>query len=231
MSNRERIIDKIKKCLALGASSNEHEAAAALRQAKKLMDEYGISDLDMQAAGASEDRTRAGAVKAPSNWETALASKVAAAFTCRIIFSPSWFRNNGEWIFIGTAPAPELAAYAFTVLHRQAKRARAEHIKKVLKRCKAATKTRRADLFCEGWVRAATAQINAFAGTEEQVSTIDAYMAKHYPNLGDMKSRDRNGDRNLSSREFSDYAAGNLSGRGAQLNHGVGGASGPLALE
>lgn len=230
MSNRERIIDKIKKCLALGASSNEHEAAAALRQAKKLMDEYGISDLDMHAAGASENRTRAGAIKAPSNWETCLAAKVADAFTCRIIFSRS-LRNGGEWVFIGTAPAPELATYAFTVLHRQAKRARAEHIAKALKRCKTATKTRRADLFSEGWVCAATALINAFAGTEEQVASIDAYMEKHYPTLHDMKARDRNGDRNLSSREFSDYAAGNLSGRGAQLNHGVGGASGPLALE
>ncbi len=30
MTDREKILSKIKKCMALSASSNEHEAAAAL---------------------------------------------------------------------------------------------------------------------------------------------------------------------------------------------------------
>jgi hypothetical protein len=42
---RERIVLKIKKCLELGKSSEPHEAAAALRQAQKLMDKHSV-DLD-----------------------------------------------------------------------------------------------------------------------------------------------------------------------------------------
>lgn len=45
MSERNKVLDKIRKCLALSTSSNEHEAAAALRQARKLMDAHGITDL------------------------------------------------------------------------------------------------------------------------------------------------------------------------------------------
>ena len=35
--DKQKIIDKIKKCMALGNSSNANEAAAALRQAQKMM--------------------------------------------------------------------------------------------------------------------------------------------------------------------------------------------------
>ena len=38
MSDRDKILDKIKKCLALAASPEAHEAAAALRQAFSLKD-------------------------------------------------------------------------------------------------------------------------------------------------------------------------------------------------
>lgn len=50
MNNQERsrVLDKIKKCLALGKSPNEHEAAAALRQAQKLMTMHSISDDDVE---------------------------------------------------------------------------------------------------------------------------------------------------------------------------------------
>lgn len=34
MSDKSKILDKIKKCLALSKSSNQHEAQAALRQAQ-----------------------------------------------------------------------------------------------------------------------------------------------------------------------------------------------------
>ena len=42
--DKNKAIEKIKKCLALGKSANEHEAAQALKQAQALMREYGISD-------------------------------------------------------------------------------------------------------------------------------------------------------------------------------------------
>lgn len=229
---REKMIDKIKKCLALSASSNAHEAAAALRQARKLMEAHNITDLDMQVSGVREHRAKAGVQNRPSNWETMLASKIADAFGCRVIFSGgSWIRL-GEWRFIGCGGALEVAHYAFTVLHRQAKRARAEHIKTALKRCKPATKTRRADLFCEGWVRAVAGAISNFCGTEREHAAIDAYMDKNYPTLRHMDARNRNaGRRDLPAHEWDDYTAGGRAGKSAVLNRGVGGVDQQLALE
>jgi hypothetical protein len=230
MSDHAKILDKIKKCLALSASSNEHEAEAALRQARKLMEAHGVTDLDIQAVDAEERRAKAGAKSHPANWETMLAVKVGDAFGCRVIFSSGFWNLPGTWCFIGCGAAPEVAHYAFAVLHRQAKRAREEHIKAKLKRCKVATKTRRADLFSEGWVLSVTATINAFAGTDEQTTAIDAYMAKNYPSLRNVQARNRNDGRKLRDHEYGDYAAGGRSGRDAQLNRGVGGADQQLAL-
>ena len=222
MNDRSKILDKIKKCLALSASSNEHEAEAALRQARKLMETHGISDIDIQIADVEERLAKAGARTRPANWETILAIKIGDAFGCRVIFVGHWNRK-GEWSFIGCGAAPEVAHYAFTVLVRQAKRAREEHIKARLKRCKLATKTRRADLFSEGWVRSVVGKIAAFAGNDQQTTAIDAFMAKFHPSLGNLHTRNRNDSRKLRGYEYDDFAAGHHSGRDAQLNRGVGG--------
>ena len=52
-ADRDKIIAKV-KCLALAKSSNEHEAANALRQAQKLMQAHGISDLDVEHVDIQE---------------------------------------------------------------------------------------------------------------------------------------------------------------------------------
>jgi hypothetical protein len=157
-----------------------------------------------------------------------LASKIGDAFGCRVIFSRAGWQNmrycdSGAWCYIGCGASPEVAQYAFEVLLRQARRARAEHIRTRLKRCKTATKTRRADLFSEGWVRGVVSTITGFAGGEQQATAIDAYLGKHYPSLRDLKARDRNDGRSLRDHEYDDYAAGGRAGRDAQLNRGVGG--------
>lgn len=229
--DKEKVLDKIKKCLALSKSSNEHEAAAALRQAKKLMEAHDITGLDMQASEAEERRAAASARTHPADWEALLAASVGWAFGCRVLFTSATIRRTGEWCFIGCGNAPEVAQYALTVLRRQAKRAREEHIKTRLKRCKVATKARRADLFSEGWVRAVAGKIAAFAGPAQQSAAIDAYMAKHYPRLGSLTTRNRNDGRKLRDHEYDDLDAGRRSGREAQLNHGVGGPEKRMALE
>jgi hypothetical protein len=229
---RKAIFGKIKKCMALSASSNEHEAEAALRQARALMEKYGIDNEDVLAYEACEEHAKSGSKRKPVDWEGALASKVAESFGCRIIFKSSgFFNDSGRWCFIGCGAAPEISAYAFQVLHRQCKRARTEHISTKLNRCKQATKTRRADLFCEGWISAVAGKIAALAGNEQQTRAIEAYIAKNYPSLRSLSGRNRNDGRNISGRELDDVAAGMRSGKNAELNRGVNGATAPLGLE
>ncbi len=219
--DRKTILEKIRKCLALSKSSNEHEAAAALRQAQKLMAQHGVSDDEMLAAEAGEQATRAGAARQPAAWETTLAARVAEAFGCGVFFRAHL--SFGEWVFVGTGAAYEVAKYCFDVLFRQVKRARAEHIKAALVRCKAATKTRRADLFCEGWVSTALALVETMVCGERAVQAREAYLATHYPSLVKLDSRDRNaGKASLSGSELYDYISGRIGGNRAQLNRGVG---------
>ena len=53
-SKLERVIRKIKRCLALSKSSNENEAATAMRQAQALMREYRLTELDVRLSDVDE---------------------------------------------------------------------------------------------------------------------------------------------------------------------------------
>jgi len=224
--DRDKIIEKIKKCMALAKSSNEHEAAAALRQAHKLMQLHGISDLDVEHADIQEESARAGAAHKPARWECGLATRVARAFDCAVFLQCA--RPVGHWVFVGATPSGEIARYAFEVLFRQAKQARAHYIKTALKRC-TTTRTRRADLFCEGWVMTATDVVDEFAGNEASLSRAKAYL-EHKRELEKFQGHNRNAKRNLSERDYGDMEAGHHAGKNAQLNRGLNGTKACPAL-
>jgi len=218
-TDRDKIIEKIKKCLALAKSSNEHEAAAALRQAHKLMRLHGISDLDIEHADIQEERAPAGAIRNPARWECGLATRVARAFDCAVFLQCA--RPISHWVFVGAAPTGEIARYAFEVLFRQLKQARAHYIKTALKRC-TTTRTRRADLFCEGWVMTATEVVDEFAGNDAAVSRAKAYLG-HKHTLDKFQGNNRNAKRHLTERDYGDVNAGHHAGKSAQLNRGLNG--------
>lgn len=226
--DKGKAIDKILKCLALSKSSNEHEAAAALRQARALMEKYGLEDADLLAAKASQQSQRSGARTKPVLWETHLAHKIADTFGCRLIFSQGF--KASQWLFVGCGSTPEIATYAFKVLMRQAKAARSTYVKEKLSRCKAKTKVARADLFCVGWVQTATAALEKFIPEREAETAIRAYVETHFPSLGDLKPRDRHEGKRLNERAWDDISAGSKAGKGAQLHHGVNGGSDQPAL-
>ena len=226
---KSEIIAKIKKCLALSKSSNEHEAAAAMRQAMALMAKHNIEDAEILAADAGECGAKSGAKKSPSNWETRLANMVGNAFGCDVILFSTYFLASGEWRFIGVGASPEIAVYAFQVLHRQAKSARAEYIKTKLKRCKTSTKTARSDIFCEAWVSGIQRLLQTFSRTEQQSAAIAAYMSNKYPDLRNITPRDRNEGKNSAALDAA-YWAGRNAAKNANLNHGVSGTDSPLAL-
>jgi len=234
MSDKSKILDKIKKCMALASSGNEHEAAAALRQAQKLMREHGITDDAVMAAAASEADARAGAFARPSAWETSLAVSVGEAFGCETLFMRhrNPFGGFSSWRYIGCGASPQVAQYAFQVLYRQAKKARADYIKTKLKRVrKTSVRTRRADLFCEGWVSTALLSVASWHKTADQKRAIDAFIQCEYPSAGDLKPTNRNDGRKLTDREFMDYWRGHDAGKNAEVNRGVGTDAAPAMLE
>lgn len=116
--DKDRILRRIKKCLALSRSDNEHEAAAALRQAKRMMDKYGIdateaSAPDYEVHDLSEGKARKSRL---TQAERALYSVVARFFGCTL------YSDNGWPVIVGVSPAPKIVEYAASVLLRQMRR-------------------------------------------------------------------------------------------------------------
>lgn len=221
--DRSKVLDKIKKCLRLAASSNPHEAAAAMRQARALMEKYQVSDGDVLIADIQEATARSGSKVKPPLWESRLATVVAWAYSCRTIF----VEGPGQWSFIGEMA--EVAGYAMTLLLRQVRQARRDYIADKLKRCKAATKTKRADVFCDAWVHAVRLKVAEFAGSHKLSQATLTYVAQHYPELADLNTLDRNANSKMSDRLLNDAANGIRAADGVQLNHGVHGSE-TLAL-
>ena len=215
--DKETALDKIKKCLNLAQSGNEHEAASALRQAQKLMEIYRVSSVEVSAAGVSESDAKAGAIAKPAAWENRLAATIADAFSCELIF----VTGMGQWRFIGVGPQPEIAQYAFLVLAKQLRKQRQTFVRSECKRLVPASKTRRADLFCDAWVRAIAAKAQALAGQAQDEQAIAAYKLLHYPSLSKLATQDRNAQRNLRMKDWDAVSAGAAAGRRAQLNHAV----------
>ncbi|MBN3004482.1 DUF2786 domain-containing protein [Chromobacterium alkanivorans] len=225
----ENILRKIKKCLRLAGSSNEHEASTALRQAHALMKKHGLRMNDVQTSDIKEHSIRAGAKNRPAQWEAWLASTVAKAFNCRSLHQSMWRR--GEWQFIGREAAPEIAGYAFNQLARQARKARQEFIETQCQRLVSRSKTRRADLFCEGWVRQVYSQVQQFAGdTNPDAEIIESYLQNKYEQIGDLKTNNRNQDRKFNQADTNAYRQGQREGEKAKLHHGIGGHAGDKQL-
>ena len=230
-TSQNRILDKIKKCLKLSASSNANEAATALRQAQAMMAEYNITLTDVAAAEASSSSAKSSVKAKPSDWEAHLAITVAEAFSYKIIFQTGgWTGQRGSWLFIGVDASPELASYAFQVLHHQLKKGRTDYVKNQLKRCKPATKTTRGNSYCRSWVLSASDKITAIAPSEAAASAITAYIDKNHNNLSSLLPRTGK-NHGRGDLAYKDFEAGHLGGKSATLNRGMNGDADKAAIE
>lgn len=216
---KDRILDKIKKCLkmAKGKGSNPNEAETALRQAHKLMEAYNLEMGDVLSSMAGESKVAAGSEGSPPAWRVRLAQVCCHAFGTHLIISTSWL-ESASFVFVGCAAAPELSGYAYQVLERQLKKARKDFLA-TQKRCKRATKVARGDAFAHGWIEAVYAKVDEFAGVDDNiVEAIQAYMAKHHADVGKFQMKRRK----LKARDEVASAAGYAAGKEARLHHGLG---------
>lgn len=224
---RDEALKKIKKCLALGRSANQAEAAAALRQAQKLMEMFNVGEQDVSLLDVGETEARSACI-AVNAWELRLVVLIARAFGC-IQFSRAADSYSGAgnllrkryWVFVGVGAAHTVAAYACEVLVRQCSRQRAAHIAIQPRNCKPITKTVRGDLFATGWVAGVAGNVEAFAQPAGDKALLQAYMAREHGELqkGDVRN-------SLDGRKVDGVghlAAGFRAGQDTQLQHGIGG--------
>lgn len=216
--DKDKALEKIKKCLALSQSANEHEAAQAIKQAQALMRKYGLNDVDVALSEVSEASVDC-ALGLPS-WHQLLINQCAKAFGVEC------YKSSGgglaEVRFYGVGGKPDLAAYAYEVLLRQVKKARREYMKNQLSQVRTGkNKTFRADKFCEAWVFAVAQKITDFAMPPQEKGVLERYR-KNLGEIGKAKTRDVKGYASRAQLS-ADILAGMESGKHAQLHHAMGG--------
>jgi hypothetical protein len=216
----DKIIQRIRKCLALSGSSEPNEAAAALRQAQKLMEKFGISEDQVQVSEVKESACTAGrSVQTPPAWLTEIARLVSAAFCVKHFYGIT-LTGSCKFVFVGVGPAAEVASYTFTVLRRKCTSARDLYYRR--QRGRRASRVRRADAYAWGWAVAVGAKVREFAQTTPKI--IGQYLQIHHPGLVNYKPVARH-----EGVDGMHRMAGWIAGQDVDLHHGVAGSE-PLKI-
>lgn len=128
----ERVIRKIKRCMALAQSSNETEAATALRQAQGLMRKYQLTEMDVQLSDVGEVNSSHSRTTRRPAWDRDLGAVVADVFDCKALTMKHWCvssqRPVERAVFVGVTPSQHIALYAYETLLTKLKLARKEYV-------------------------------------------------------------------------------------------------------
>lgn len=104
---QEKVIDKIRKLLALATSSNENEAQSAMLMAQKLMAQHNIEMSQVEDAPIDHEviEEEADKKRHRTKWKRSLADVCANNFNCDI-----FFRGHGSYatIFVGKKESIEI---------------------------------------------------------------------------------------------------------------------------
>lgn len=218
----DQALARIKKCLALSKSANEHEAATALRQATALMRKFNLEPAHVLASEASEAAVRSRAKSRPAQWEGFLVSAVAHQFQCAVVMQ-SVRGLYFEWVFVGKDHKSEIAAYAFEVLLRQVRAARTAFVR-TLPMKRRGEKRRLGDHFCTGWVASVHESIRSFSGErDETVPEVEAYLASMDLNQPSEKRNARTPKTKITKDDALAFHMGAKAGEQVQLRHAVNG--------
>lgn len=210
--NRAAILRKIKACLRLAASSNPNEAAAALRQARVMMEAHGVTSAEAMDVGEAEVTTRSrGAV--PPRSVCNLVGLVADGFGAQVLILRGY--NQTLIRFYGTDGSADIAVYAFTVLRRQMDADRLKHIVRVRKR---GNREARGEVFALAWVNAVAHLFPSAEVAEAKRLAIAEVFKLRHPDVSTGPGRDLT-KRGKASDD--DALAGHRAGRTAKLHRGV----------
>ncbi len=219
--NVDQALSRIKKCLALAKSANEHEAAAALRQATALMRKFNLEHASVLASQASEASAKSRTKSRPSQWERVLVAAISKQFSCGVIIQRT-YGSSIEWVFVGTNHSAQIAAYAFSVLLRQVIQARAAFLSELPKAIGVGDKKRMGNRFCLGWVTSVYRLIQQYSGkeNEEQDPAVTAYIEQQkIQKATPPRSRPK---AKLDKADAYAFSLGAMAGKGARLHRGVG---------
>lgn len=170
-TDRSKIIDKIKKCLALAGSSNVHEAAAAMRQAQKLMEQYGVTEDDVDALEVESEQ-----IVTPEPWKKSLklpvyfakiASLMSVAFGVKALIECAYVNGKPRMAirYFGTQNRAQIAAYTHVVVWNALQKSWKEYQRS---NPWAADRIGGRSGFWVGWIQQVRGNVIAFGGKREE---------------------------------------------------------------
>lgn len=202
MSN-QKIINRIKKLMALAGSPVKAEAQSALLKARELMEKYDLSIVDITVSTDIIKNKK----WTPNNYEVLMVRNICSAFGCDF-----YWRATEGFVIIGSDIYAELAKYTYQVLNRQLQAARKDFLATVHKKCKRYTKIKRADSFCVGWVMSVSVLIKSMIGAKSVDKSITNYMEGRELSKSNARSRSMHSDSCMN---------GLITGRDVQLNNPI----------
>lgn len=215
--DKQAVLEKIKKCLALSKSANEHEAAQAMKQAQALMKKYEVDAVDVALSEVSEKGGDRRMALKLAMWQWNVANMVTDIFGCKS------YKRGKTMMFYGLGNRAEIAAYAFDVVYRQISVARREFLKACQAR-KPADRTYLADKFCEGWLVGAWDKVRKFEMSDEEKAVMDGYTEKEHKGIAIAATRDAKSSKlEGTSVELAALMLGNEAGKKVQLHHAMNG--------
>lgn len=221
MAEKDRILSKIKKCLALADSSNPHEAAAAMRQAKALMVKHKVTLNDVETSDIIEHQIefKRATIKP---YEVSLAVSIASAMDCVLLIrkirdgytKSNTIRYKKRYLFWGFDSDVEVAVYTFDVVYRQLEQSRENYLKEI-PYLESAEKQRKANVFCMAWVNSVDDIISEFANPDkEKIETIKS-------SNSNIKDGRKSRTLKINRDEMSDFQKGAAEGKKANIWRGT----------
>lgn len=216
----EKVLDRIKKCLALAESQNPNEAAQALKAAQRLMQKHNLEHFDVMI------KRKTSALKLNMKLQRHvdhLVRYIGSAFGCDVIYESEarevslWsdlyqcyqirLRYHQRVSFIGTEHAATVAVYAFENLHRLMTDARKVFMDSLHGNSKRKTKTEKSDAFALGWVMAVGRNLPQMDVAQNVMADTQAYIKKHFGPLEMIDVRPMDEDK-MMNQMVSGYQTG-----------------------
>jgi hypothetical protein len=122
-TQEEKVIERVRKLLALAGSSNEHEAAAAAAKAQELLLKYNLSTASVEGETPTEEAVQKVFTDHDNysmGWRSTLLSAICAATSCKMVQQKSYQHAFAKrfWIF-GKESNVEVAYYLYEYLVKE----------------------------------------------------------------------------------------------------------------
>jgi hypothetical protein len=119
----EKILERVRKLLALANSANEHEALLAMERVREIYAKYNLEQMKENEKAGYVHLVLGRGKKRMENWEARIASILATFFFVEVIFSHEFDAKSGEHHqaieVIGTRENVLMAEYVYQFLLTQ----------------------------------------------------------------------------------------------------------------